>query len=67
MQLRQYIDQNNLTIAKFSEMIDCDVSTVHRYLQGKRTPATRMLTRIHEQTNGLVTANDFVGMVSVMQ
>lgn len=57
--LRQYLKENNITQKEFAKLLDVDVISLWRYLQGTRIPRPKTLKKICELTNGYVTANDF--------
>lgn len=62
MELRQYLDQHDLTIADFARLINVSSRmTVFRYLNRKRIPAPGVMERIVAETGGEVQPNDFYG------
>ena len=58
MELRAYLDQENITPAAFARTIKVSVQAVHRYLSNDRFPRQEILKAITEVTQGKVTAND---------
>lgn len=60
MKLSEYMEAESLTPADVAQKIGVQsVATIYRYTAGTRRPSSKMLRRIHEFTNGAVTANDF--------
>lgn len=63
MQLSEYLQSNDISVSEFARLIGAKSrATIHRYMKpgkGKRIPDETMMPRIHEVTNGQVTANDF--------
>lgn len=62
MQLSTYLENSNLSDAKFAEIIDVDRSSVSRMRRGLHIPNRDVMQRIFDATNGAVTANDFFGI-----
>ena len=60
MKLADYLEQEAVSDAEFARLIGVKRQAVHRYRKGARFPDRRVLSKIHEVTNGRVTANDFV-------
>jgi transcriptional regulator with XRE-family HTH domain len=59
MQLSSYLKKSGVTAAEFAKRIGVDKTTVYRYIRGERIPNRDALSRIMEETEGAVTANDF--------
>lgn len=59
MQLRAYLNANDLTVLAFAGRLGVSVQTVHRYLTGERVPRRDVMARISCVTKGRVTPNDF--------
>lgn len=62
MDLRQYLDENDLSAAKFAEKIGVTPMSIFRYLRRERVPQAEVLARIIAETGGKVTPNDFFGI-----
>jgi Helix-turn-helix len=60
MKLGAWIDRKRLTLREFGERIGVDESSVSRYINGGRMPRPEHLAAIMRETNGAVTANDFM-------
>lgn len=65
MRLADYLAQKHMSAAEFAAIIDVDRSTVSRWLDVSQNKTFRprwdQIPRITAATDGLVTANDFVG------
>lgn len=59
MNLRSYLDGQNIIPARFAETIDVTPTALQRYLDGKRVPRSEILERIAKATGGCVQPNDF--------
>jgi transcriptional regulator with XRE-family HTH domain len=59
MKLDTYIRSNNLTYAKFANILGHDAKTIYRYAKGERMPLPAIMTSIYKATNGLVRPDDF--------
>lgn len=64
MKLAAYLECNDISPAEFAGRISVHETSVYRYLRGERIPNRDTLERIHLETNGQVTANDFFTSVS---
>ena len=62
MQLRQWLDDNEVTNGDFGERIGRTAEAVRRYASGDRVPDRETMPKIVRETGGLVTANDFFGI-----
>lgn len=61
MKLETYITRKGLTQAEFAELADVSQPTISRLLNGVGPrPSWKTLAKIHEATNGAVSANDFL-------
>lgn len=61
MKLRDWLDQENLTVAEFARRSGIGLRQVmHRYVHGTQFPTPENLRRIRDATKGAVTADDFV-------
>lgn len=60
MTLTQFLQFKNMTRQEFASALGVDPVSVYRWENGTRLPV-RHFARIAEVTEGLVTANDFVG------
>jgi transcriptional regulator with XRE-family HTH domain len=60
MQLHTYLKLKNITTAEFADLIRVSQAAVSRYATGARRPEWDVLERIVRETDGAVTANDFL-------
>ncbi len=69
MQLRDYLNQSNISPINFAGLVGVGHQNVYRYLSGKRIPSPEIMRRIVVATDGQVTPNDFYdlpeGMVGI--
>jgi transcriptional regulator with XRE-family HTH domain len=59
MQLRRYLDDQDIPVALFAQRIGVSVQALYRYLHGYRLPQRKVMDRIIRATHGKVTPNDF--------
>ncbi|HWJ86904.1 MAG TPA: helix-turn-helix transcriptional regulator [Pelagibacterium sp.] len=64
MLLADYLRKRNLAAASFAQAIGVSRQTVFRYISGERMPRRAILNRIEEETQGAVTASDFLSSTS---
>ena len=64
MRLDDWLAAKKLSHEAFADRLECDRASVTRYANGQRMPRPAMLARIERETDGAVTANDFVGAVA---
>jgi transcriptional regulator with XRE-family HTH domain len=62
MTLPEYITKHQITQAQFAKAIGVSEAALSRYVNGSRVPNSIIMRRIHSQTYGKVTANDFFGI-----
>eukprot|EP00752_Nemacystus_decipiens_P016921 g15149.t1 len=60
MKLSDYLITQELSPAEFARRIEVGRMSVHRYISGERFPRPEVLARIHQETSGQVTPNDFL-------
>ena len=60
MTLTDYLNRERIPMAAFAERIGVSRQSLHRYTAGQRRPDWDVLSRIVRETNGEVTANDFI-------
>lgn len=61
MQLSSYLEAQKITYADFAAQIGAaNAGVVHKYASGKRYPRKKFLQAIIRETDGAVTANDFL-------
>ena len=66
MKLADYLTERDLSAAEFAFRIGVHRSTVSRWLEGSTNggavarPSWDQIIKVHEETGGLVTANDFM-------
>jgi transcriptional regulator with XRE-family HTH domain len=63
MELRQYLDAQDIPVSAFAEDIGVSVQAIHRYLNGERIPKREVMDRITRATAGKVQPNDFFASV----
>lgn len=59
MDLKSYLDTENIPVASFAEMIGVKRQTVYSYLSGKKFPSKKTMPKIKEATSEKVTADSF--------
>ncbi|MFG1226058.1 helix-turn-helix domain-containing protein [Xanthobacter wiegelii] len=59
MKLADYLKQKAETYASFGAKVGVSAFAIGKYARGERTPRPAVLRRIHTETGGIVTANDF--------
>ena len=59
MELRRYLDNQDLPVAEFAETIGVTVQALYRYINGERIPKREIMDRIVRATCGRVTPSDF--------
>ena len=60
MTLRSWLSKTNTSDAEFAERIGVTRQALWRYKFAGRVPKPEIIARISKETNGKVTANDFV-------
>ena len=60
MDLKTYLEQNNISYREFGTMIGVDHSQVSRWIRGHRLPSLPMAVAIEKATGGQVMPADFV-------
>ena len=65
MRLQDYLITNNLTPAKFSEIVGVSPSMIYRLSGASRHPSPALMKRIARATRGQVMPNDFVDLSDV--
>lgn len=60
MNLRSWLTDHNVSVADFAGRIGVTQTAAYRYVAGDRMPRPEVLRRIHAETAGEVTANDFL-------
>lgn len=68
MQLRNYLDNENISISEFGRSIGTSHVTILKYLGG-RVPTPRLMRRIIHTTKGRVTPDEFFrqDLISVLR
>lgn len=59
MQLKDWLKQNNLTLAQFADRTSFSKGAAMKWVSGERFPRMNALIEIERITNGEVTAIDF--------
>lgn len=62
MKLNEFLIMNGITMANFADAVGTTTATISRVAVGLVVPRKALLTRIHEETGGQVTPNDFLGL-----
>lgn len=62
MKLRDYLKREKITAAAFAKRIGVTQSSVSRLCGETRAPDMGTVRRIHEETGGCVSAEDFFGV-----
>lgn len=62
MKLNDFLRENELSKSAFAAAIGTTVATISRIGDGLVVPRRSLLVRIHEETGGMVTPNDIVGV-----
>lgn len=60
MTLSEYMKAKALSDAEVAASLGCSEGAVKKWRYGERTPRPDQLRRIHDLTEGTVTANDFL-------
>ena len=60
MLLKEYLQLNKISSKQFSRILKVSEISISRYIHGKRIPNRRILRAIFKETNGFVSANDFL-------
>ena len=60
MKLADWLYDNSMTPGQLRRMLNVNRTTIHRYLNGQRTPTPERLQQIIEITQGVVTLADFL-------
>ena len=60
MTLLDWLNENKIGDAEFSDRIGVTRQAVHRYKTGKRRPEWGILRKIEKVTDGVVTPSDFL-------
>lgn len=63
MKLQDYLAKRDISMTKFSRLIDRNVSTVSRIISGETQPDWPTMNRILLVTKGQVKPNDFIQAV----
>lgn len=59
MDLRSYLQATDCTLTAFAEQVGVSVSTVHGWVNGRRTPELQMALDIKRKTSGKVRPEDW--------
>lgn len=60
MKLGAWLTGEGVTREAFASRIGVNEASVSRYINGDRVPRRKIMLRIRKETNGKVTANDFL-------
>jgi transcriptional regulator with XRE-family HTH domain len=63
MQLKEYLKQNKISKEDFAHSLGASYGSVIKWTYGGRFPRPQTLQKIHELTEGQVTAYDFIQQV----
>jgi len=62
MKLDEYMKQQDLTDEGFGERIGVNRLQVFKYRHGRAKPREEVMQKIHDESGGQVTANDFYNL-----
>lgn len=62
MTLAEFLSKKGLSHSAFAEKIGVSQAAINRYAKGRRMPRPAILARIRKETDGIVTANDFMSV-----
>ena len=60
MLLKEYLQLNKISSKQFSRILKVSEISISRYINGNRIPNKKILKAIFKETNGFVSANDFL-------
>ncbi len=58
MELKKFLDSNNLSHADFAKQVGVSQVAVHHWVHGRSRPGVKNMARITEVTGSMVTAKD---------
>lgn len=64
MKLKDWLAENEVSVADFAARIGRTAESVRRYAAGERIPDKETMPLIAAETGGSVTANDFFGIAA---
>lgn len=64
MKLKKWMERNHIDISSMAEKLGVDRSSVHKYLDGTRTPRLSIAAKIEEITDGEVTCTELLDVNS---
>lgn len=64
MKLKDWLAENEVSVAEFATRIGRTAESVRRYAAGERIPDKETMPLIASETAGAVTANDFFGIAA---
>jgi len=62
MKLNDFLNTNDLTMAKFAADVGTTTATISRIADRSVMPRRSLIQRIYDATDGLVTPNDLAGL-----
>ena len=65
MKLNDYLSRQGVSKSAFAGKVGTSVATVSRVGDGLVVPRRELLVRIYDETDGLVTPNDLIGLYCV--
>lgn len=60
MTLQEYLEKTSTTQYQLAKQMGVEQSTIHKWVKGKTIPRPATLSRLSEETQGLVRYDDFV-------
>lgn len=67
MKLREYLQRHKMTATEFGKRIGRSHAVVSRLCHGKSLPSLALMVRIEQETNGTVTAKDFLSQTEEIE
>lgn len=61
MKLKKWMKYHNVNISAMAEKLDVDRSSIHKYIDGTRTPCLSKALKIEKITKGKVTCAELLG------
>lgn len=60
MKLRDYLRENKISVAKFSQLCEIPIPSMRSWVYGDKLPRPDAMNKIYGETQGKVTPNDFI-------
>lgn len=62
MKLKTWMEKHKIDISAMAEKLGVDRSSVHKYIDGTRTPRLSIAAKIEKITKGKVTCSELLGV-----